>query len=126
MSSFGFTIYVYNRKICGFFNVIQEYIFLKDGMMFDGIRSNNMLMLCNSILSGDKVRLKGFDKYKGGLDTVHDLTGTKIIHNYGIVLQQLQFYCSMLKFLAEGICHEKTFYPTCIKMCKYCFQIFHL
>ena len=24
---------------------------------------------------GNKVRLKGFDKYKGGLDTVHDLTG---------------------------------------------------
>ncbi|CAG9788378.1 unnamed protein product [Diatraea saccharalis] len=24
---------------------------------------------------GEKVRLKGFDKYKGGLDTVHDLTG---------------------------------------------------
>ncbi|XP_047363009.1 uncharacterized protein LOC124954315 isoform X2 [Vespa velutina] len=24
---------------------------------------------------GDKVRLKGFDKYKGGLDTVHNLTG---------------------------------------------------
>ncbi|XP_011642478.1 uncharacterized protein LOC105430558 [Pogonomyrmex barbatus] len=24
---------------------------------------------------GDKIRLKGFDKYKGGLDTVHDLTG---------------------------------------------------
>ncbi|XP_076659669.1 rap GTPase activating protein radish [Halictus rubicundus] len=24
---------------------------------------------------GDKVRLKGFDKYKGGLDTIHDLTG---------------------------------------------------
>ncbi|XP_065344510.1 uncharacterized protein rsh isoform X2 [Cloeon dipterum] len=24
---------------------------------------------------GDRVRLKGFDKYKGGLDTVHDLTG---------------------------------------------------
>lgn len=24
---------------------------------------------------GDTVRLKGFDKYKGGLDTVHDLTG---------------------------------------------------
>ena len=24
---------------------------------------------------GDKVRLKGFDRYKGGLDTVHDLTG---------------------------------------------------
>lgn len=26
---------------------------------------------------GEKVRLKGFDKYKGGLDTVHDLTGNK-------------------------------------------------
>lgn len=26
---------------------------------------------------GDKSRLRGFDKYKGGLDTVHDLTGTK-------------------------------------------------
>lgn len=26
-------------------------------------------------LLGDKVRLRGFDKYKGGLDTVHDLTG---------------------------------------------------
>ncbi|CAB4059158.1 Signal-induced proliferation-associated 1-like protein 1,Rap1 GTPase-activating protein 2,Rap1 GTPase-activating protein 1,GTPase-activating protein DDB_G0291510 [Lepeophtheirus salmonis] len=25
---------------------------------------------------GDKVRLKGLDRYKGGLDTVHDLTGT--------------------------------------------------
>lgn len=24
---------------------------------------------------GDRVRLKGFDKYKGGLDTVHNLTG---------------------------------------------------
>ncbi|XP_045486721.1 uncharacterized protein LOC111004149 isoform X1 [Pieris rapae] len=24
---------------------------------------------------GEKVRLKGFDRYKGGLDTVHDLTG---------------------------------------------------
>ena len=23
---------------------------------------------------GEKVRLKGFDRYKGGLDTVHDLT----------------------------------------------------
>lgn len=26
-------------------------------------------------LLGDKCRLRGFDKYKGGLDTVHDLTG---------------------------------------------------
>lgn len=26
-------------------------------------------------LLGDRCRLRGFDKYKGGLDTVHDLTG---------------------------------------------------
>ncbi|XP_059620378.1 uncharacterized protein LOC132264278 [Phlebotomus argentipes] len=31
-------------------------------------------------LLGDKVRLKGFDKYKGGLDTVHDLTGLYSVH----------------------------------------------
>lgn len=29
---------------------------------------------------GDKVRLRGFDKYKGGLDTVHDLTGIPTTH----------------------------------------------
>ncbi|EEB14429.1 rap GTPase-activating protein, putative [Pediculus humanus corporis] len=29
---------------------------------------------------GDRVRLKGFDKYKGGLDTVHDLTGLYSIY----------------------------------------------
>lgn len=26
---------------------------------------------------GERVQLRGFDKYKGGLDTVHDLTGTE-------------------------------------------------
>lgn len=30
-------------------------------------------------LLGDRVRLRGFDKYKGGLDTVHDLTGEQIV-----------------------------------------------
>ena len=29
---------------------------------------------------GDRVTLKGFDKYKGGLDTVHDLTGTESVY----------------------------------------------
>ncbi|UYV79840.1 hypothetical protein LAZ67_18000885, partial [Cordylochernes scorpioides] len=29
---------------------------------------------------GDRVRLRGFDKYKGGLDTVHDLTGTESVY----------------------------------------------
>lgn len=31
---------------------------------------------------GEKVRLKGFDKYKGGLDTVHDLTGKTSPHHH--------------------------------------------
>lgn len=26
---------------------------------------------------GERCRLRGFDKYRGGLDTVHDLTGTE-------------------------------------------------
>ncbi|OTF72652.1 rap GTPase-activating protein-like protein, partial [Euroglyphus maynei] len=29
---------------------------------------------------GDNIKLKGFDKYKGGLDTVHDLTGTESVY----------------------------------------------
>lgn len=29
---------------------------------------------------GDRIRLRGFDKYKGGLDTVHDLTGLYSAH----------------------------------------------
>ncbi|XP_054722058.1 uncharacterized protein LOC129231720 [Uloborus diversus] len=29
---------------------------------------------------GENVRLKGFDKYKGGLDSVHDLTGTESVY----------------------------------------------
>ena len=31
---------------------------------------------------GDRVTLKGFDKYKGGLDTVHDLTGTESVYTF--------------------------------------------
>ena len=31
---------------------------------------------------GDRVRLKGFDKYKGGLDTVHDLTGLHSVYTH--------------------------------------------
>ncbi|XP_023212979.1 uncharacterized protein LOC111615743 [Centruroides sculpturatus] len=33
-------------------------------------------------LLGDRVRLKGFDRYKGGLDTVHDLTGTESVYTH--------------------------------------------
>lgn len=31
-------------------------------------------------LLGDRITLKGFDRYKGGLDTVHNLTGTESIY----------------------------------------------
>ena len=41
---------------------------------------------------GDKVRLKGFDKYKGGLDTVHDLTGLFTSFQY----QLITFLCPYL------------------------------
>ncbi|KAG5897568.1 hypothetical protein JTB14_007280 [Gonioctena quinquepunctata] len=33
-------------------------------------------------LLGDKIRLRGFDKYKGGLDTVHDLTGLYSVYTH--------------------------------------------
>lgn len=33
-------------------------------------------------LLGDRCRLRGFDKYKGGLDTVHDLTGETKSHSF--------------------------------------------
>ncbi|XP_064555349.1 uncharacterized protein rsh isoform X2 [Drosophila montana] len=33
-------------------------------------------------LLGDRVRLRGFDKYKGGLDTVHDLTGLFSVYTH--------------------------------------------
>lgn len=31
-------------------------------------------------LLGDRITLKGFDRYKGGLDTVHNLTGTESVY----------------------------------------------
>lgn len=42
-----------------------------------------------------QVRLKGFDKYKGGLDTVHDLTGLHSVYTYwrGI---EIMFHVSTL------------------------------
>jgi hypothetical protein len=44
---------------------------------------------------GEKMRLKGFDKYKGGLDTVHDLTGYNSIYTHwrGI---EIMFHVSTL------------------------------
>ena len=40
-------------------------------------------------LLGDRVRLKGFDKYKGGLDTVHDLTGLFESRLFPLLIPQL-------------------------------------
>jgi hypothetical protein len=34
------------------------------------------------LILGETVHLRGFDKYKGGLDTVHDLTGTQSVYTY--------------------------------------------
>ena len=44
---------------------------------------------------GEKIKLKGFDRYKGGLDTVHDLTGTSSVftHWRGI---EIMFHVSTL------------------------------
>jgi len=44
---------------------------------------------------GDKVRLKGFDKYKGGLDTVHDLTGLYSIYTHWRAIE-IMFHLSTL------------------------------
>ena len=46
-------------------------------------------------LLGDKVRLKGFDKYKGGLDTVHDLTGLYSVYTHRRSIE-LMFHVSTL------------------------------
>jgi len=44
---------------------------------------------------GDRVRLKGFGKYRGGLDTINDLTGTHSGHaTYGN--KQIMFHVSTL------------------------------
>ena len=50
---------------------------------------------------GETVRLKGFDRYKGGLDTVHDLTGLHSVftHWRGI---EIMFHVSTLLPFTEG------------------------
>lgn len=46
-------------------------------------------------LLGDRIRLKGFGKYRGGLDIVNDLTGTHSVHaTYGS--KQIMFHVSTL------------------------------
>lgn len=54
-------------------------IYVKEGQYTEEeiLDNNDNSLLFEEFLQifGEKVRLKGFDKYKGGLDTVHDLTG---------------------------------------------------
>ncbi|XP_046666508.1 uncharacterized protein LOC124358259 [Homalodisca vitripennis] len=54
-------------------------LFVKEGQyteeeILDNNENSSLFTEFLQIL-GERVRLKGFDKYKGGLDTVHDLTG---------------------------------------------------
>ncbi|CAG9858834.1 unnamed protein product [Phyllotreta striolata] len=54
-------------------------IYVKEGQYTEEeiLDNNDNSFLFEEFLQilGDKVRLRGFDRYKGGLDTVHDLTG---------------------------------------------------
>ncbi|XP_022903401.1 uncharacterized protein [Onthophagus taurus] len=54
-------------------------IYVKEGQYSEEeiLDNNDNSLLFEEFLQilGERVRLKGFDKYKGGLDTVHDLTG---------------------------------------------------
>ena len=48
------------------------------------------------------MRLKGFDKYKGGLDTVHDLTGKGYLNhlsfNKGLLTVRFTLLAKMIKY----------------------------
>lgn len=58
-------------------------IYVKEGQYTEEeiLDNNDNSVLFEEFLQifGEKVRLKGFDKYKGGLDTVHDLTGALVV-----------------------------------------------
>ena len=47
---------------------------------------------------GEKVRLKGFDRYKGGLDTVHDLTGNNSVFTHWRSIEIMFHVSTMLPF----------------------------
>lgn len=67
-------------------------IYVKEGQYTEEeiLDNNDNSLLFEEFLQilGEKVRLKGFDKYKGGLDTVHDLTGIALLR------QQSNFFYS--------------------------------
>lgn len=60
-------------------------IYIKDGQAESeeailGNREGSPLFMEFLDLLGDRITLKGFDRYKGGLDTVHNLTGTESVY----------------------------------------------
>lgn len=60
-------------------------IYIKDGQgeseeAILGNREESPLFSEFLDLLGDRIKLKGFDRYKGGLDTVHNLTGTESVY----------------------------------------------
>lgn len=61
-------------------------IYVKEGQMTEEeILDNNEESALFSeflMLLGDRVKLRGFDRYKGGLDTVHDLTGYNSVYTH--------------------------------------------
>ncbi|KAF0296795.1 Rap1 GTPase-activating protein 1 [Amphibalanus amphitrite] len=74
-------------------------VYVKEGQyteeeILDNNESSRQFDEFLSIL-GERVRLKGFDKYKGGLDTVHDLTGlTSVYTNWRSI--DIMFHVSIL------------------------------
>ena len=59
---------------------VKEGQYTEEEILDNNDHSDNMTEFLTIL--GDKVRLKGFDKYKGGLDTVHDLTGYHSVYTH--------------------------------------------
>lgn len=87
---------------------------------------------------GSRVKLKGFDRYKGGLDTVHNLTGTESVYTCWRNIEIMFHVSTMLPhedndaqklqkkrhigndivcvaFLESGAKPEALFWPGCVK-----------
>jgi len=61
---------------------------------------------------GEKVRLKGFDKYKGGLDTVHDLTGLYSVYTHWRGIEIMFHVSTQLPYEKNDPQKVKTHVPT--------------
>ena len=112
---------VYYFFICEFFFQVfikselkVGVIYVKEGQYTEEeiLDNNENSPLFDDFLQilGEKIRLKGFDKYKGGLDTVQDLTGlySNYTHWRGI---EIMFHVSTLlpyeKNDPQKVCHHR-------------------